>query len=103
MDYRDGYLGDDAAAVKRNERFPSFMYVMPLSERRVFFEETILVSRPGGDSRDLEARLKKRLAASYGIGEFTVLESERAAIPMGGADQRPVAVTIFERFRLGND
>ena len=86
MDYRDGYLGDDAAAVKRNERFPSFMYVMPLSERKIFFEETILVSRPGGDSRDLEARLRKRLAASYGIGEFTVLESERAAIPMGGAD-----------------
>mmetsp|Transcript_28958 Transcript_28958/g.93672 ORF Transcript_28958/g.93672 Transcript_28958/m.93672 type:complete len:307 (+) Transcript_28958:10-930(+) len=48
MDYRDGYLGDDAAAVKRNERFPSFMYVMPLSERKIFFEETILASRGAG-------------------------------------------------------
>ena len=36
--------------------------------------------------RDLEARLKKRLRESYGIESFEVLESERAAIPMGGMD-----------------
>ena len=86
MDYRDSYLGDDAAARARNDRFPSFMYVMPMSDTRIFFEETILVSRPGGDSKDLEARLKRRLEATYGITDFEVLESERAAIPMGGAD-----------------
>lgn len=28
----------------------------PLEHNRVFLEETILVSRPGGDSRELQAR-----------------------------------------------
>ena len=86
MDYRDEYIGDDAAMRSRNERFPTFMYVMPISDTEIFFEETVLVSRPGADSADLEARLRKRLSVSYGIEHFEVLESERAAIPMGGED-----------------
>ena len=86
MDYRDEYIGDDAAMRSRNERFPTFMYVMPISDTEIFFEETVLVSRPGADSADLEARLRKRLSVSYGIEHFEVLESERAAIPMGGMD-----------------
>jgi lycopene cyclase-like protein len=86
MDYRDACGAGDVEAARRNERFPSFMYVMPLSATEIFFEETILVSRPGGDSRDLEARLRERLRRAYGIEDFRVLESERAAIPMGGAD-----------------
>ena len=57
MDYRDEYIGDDAAMRSRNERFPTFMYVMPISDTEIFFEETVLVSRPGADSADLEARL----------------------------------------------
>ena len=44
------YIGDDAAMRAANERFPTFMYVMPISEDEIFFEETVLVSRPGGDS-----------------------------------------------------
>ena len=86
MDYRDEYIGDDDEMRKRNERFPTFMYVMPISDTEIFFEETVLVSRPGADSADLEARLRKRLSVSYGIEHFEVLESERAAIPMGGMD-----------------
>ena len=86
MDYRDEYIGDDQEMRKRNERFPTFMYVMPISPTEIFFEETVLVSRPGAESSDLEQRLKKRLRESYGIEAFEVLESERAAIPMGGMD-----------------
>ena len=86
MDYRDEYIGDDNDMRKRNERFPTFMYVMPISDTEIFFEETVLVSRPGADSADLEARLRKRLSVSYGIEHFEVLESERAAIPRGGMD-----------------
>ena len=82
MDYRDEYIGGDDEMRKRNERFPTFMYVMPISDTEIFFEETVLVSRPGADSADLEARLRKRLSVSYGIEHFEVLESERAAIPL---------------------
>jgi len=51
----------------------------------LFLEETILVSRPGGSSRNLQARLEKRMSA-LGIVPTKILEDERAAIPMGGAD-----------------
>ena len=59
MDYRDEYIGDDAAMRKRNERFPTFMYVMPISDTEIFLRRAVLVSRPGADSADLEARLEK--------------------------------------------
>ena len=44
MDYRDEYIGEDNDMRKRNERFPTFMYVMPISDTEIFFEETVLVS-----------------------------------------------------------
>jgi lycopene beta-cyclase len=71
--------------VKANDRFPSFLYAMSLAKDELFLEETILVTRPGGSSRDLQVRLKKRMDA-LGIEAIEVLEDERAAIPMGGAD-----------------
>jgi len=85
MDYSETHLYDDGEMVKSNDRFPSFLYAMPLGPNELFLEETILVSRPGGSSRDLQARLEKRMA-SLGITPTKLLEDERAAIPMGGAD-----------------
>lgn len=85
MDYSETHLYDDGEMVKSNDRFPSFLYAMPLGPNELFLEETILVSRPGGSSRDLQARLEKRMA-SLGITPTKILEDERAAIPMGGAD-----------------
>ena len=88
MDYSQGHLHHNATLVASNERFPSFVYVMPLSDTEIFLEETILVSRPGGSSRNLQARLEHRMHA-LGIPQpWHVLEDERAAIPMGGADPR---------------
>ena len=87
MDYSEMHLhdGDDPKLVKSNDRFPSFVYAMPLAADELFLEETILVSRPAGSSRDLQARLMKRMDA-LGVQAIQVLEEERAAIPMGGAD-----------------
>jgi lycopene cyclase-like protein len=59
MDYSEGHLHDDATLKASNDRFPSFVYAMPLAEDELILEETILVSRPGGSSRDLQARLEK--------------------------------------------
>ena len=59
MDYCEMHLHDDPELVKSNDRFPSFVYAMPLAEDELFLEETILVSRPGGSSRNLQARLMK--------------------------------------------
>ncbi|KAL7572425.1 hypothetical protein ACA910_006604 [Epithemia clementina (nom. ined.)] len=87
MDYSEGHLHDNATLTQNNDRFPSFVYVMPLAPDEIFLEETILVSRPAGSSRDLQARLYQRLAV-LGIPSppLAILEDERAAIPMGGAD-----------------
>lgn len=85
MDYSEKHLESNPDLVKSNYRFPSFVYVMPLAEDEIFMEETILVSRPGGSSRDLQARLELRMKA-LGIEPLEVLEDERAAIPMGGMD-----------------
>jgi len=85
MDYSERHLESNPELVKSNYRFPSFVYVMPLADDEIFMEETILVSRPGGSSRDLQARLKLRMQA-LGIEPLEILEDERAAIPMGGMD-----------------
>jgi hypothetical protein len=95
MDYSELHLHDDPKLKASNDRFPSFVYAMPLAEDELFLEETILVSRPGGSSRDLQARLEKRIQA-LGINTIEVLEEERAAIPMGGMDPTvPQRVSIY--------
>ena len=85
MDYCERHLYDDPELTASNIRFPSFVYVMPLANDEIFLEETVLVSRPGASSKDLEKRLQKRMKA-LGITPLEVLEDERAAIPMGGMD-----------------
>ncbi len=85
MDYREGHLHHNPSMVKSNDRFPSFLYALPLAEDELFLEETVLVSRPAASSRDLQTRLYERMKA-LGIVPLAILEDERAAIPMGGMD-----------------
>lgn len=87
MDYSERHLWDDAQLRANNERFPTFCYIMPLAKDEVFLEETVLVSRPGASSQDLEKRLFKRMTAlGFDNDKVEILEDERAAIPMGGTD-----------------
>ena len=39
MDYSEMHLHDDPEMVKSNDRFPSFVYAMPLAEDELFLEE----------------------------------------------------------------
>jgi lycopene cyclase-like protein len=87
MDYSEKHLWDDAELRANNDRFPTFCYIMPLAKDEVFLEETVLVSRPGASSKDLEKRLFKRMKAlGFDNDNVEILEDERAAIPMGGTD-----------------
>jgi lycopene beta-cyclase len=85
MDYCEKHLYEDPALTQSNVRFPSFLYAMPVAPDELFLEETVLVSRPGASSRDLQARLELRMKA-LGIEPLEILDDERAAIPMGGMD-----------------
>ena len=77
MDWDARSHGDDGVAC------PSFLYAMPLDDRRVFVEETVLVSRPAVPFEVLEERLRRRCAA-LGIATAEVVEREQVWIPMGG-------------------
>jgi lycopene beta-cyclase len=59
----------------------TFLYAMPLGERRWFLEETSLSSDPPVPMVVLERRLRARLRA-LGVGSPQVLSEERCRIPM---------------------
>ena len=61
---------------------PSFLYVLPTSERELFIEETSLAHRPAVSLDLLRARLERRLRV-LGLDGATRLREERCAIPMG--------------------
>jgi lycopene beta-cyclase len=61
---------------------PSFLYVLPVSERRLFIEETSLAHRPAVSIELLQARLLARLHA-LGLESAPRLGVERCSIPMG--------------------
>lgn len=92
MDYRDDHMKGELSEVSQNE--PTFLYVMPMEGKRVFFEETSLVANPAMEFDKLKHRLYKRLD-HYGIRVARVLDEENCLIPMGGAlpdaSQRVVA------------
>jgi len=84
FDYRDSHLDVE------NEFPPTFMYAMPFGpgktpgSTRVFFEETVLVSRPALSLAECERRAAQRLAK---LGIRVVSEKtdvELCYIPMGG-------------------
>lgn len=61
---------------------PSFLYALPLPDGRVFFEETVLASRPRVSMSLLRSRLRARLVG-MGHGRARTLEKERCVIPLG--------------------
>jgi len=74
MDFRPA-VNDDADP-------PSFLYALPLSQDRLFIEETSLARRPAVSMDLLRARLEKRLVA-LGLQAAERIDEERCAIPMG--------------------
>eukprot|EP00249_Psilotum_nudum_P021041 c27948_g2_i1 orf=254-2071(-) len=63
---------------------PTFLYVMPLSTTRVFFEETCLAARPAMPFDLLKGRLQSRLE-KMGIQIIRLYEEEWSYIPVGGS------------------
>ena len=61
---------------------PTFLYALPLSDGRLFLEETSLASRPGVSMELLMKRLELRLDA-MGLRTCTRLGEERCRIAMG--------------------
>ena len=61
---------------------PSFLYMLPFSDERVFVEETSLARRPAVSFELLGARLERRLS-NLGLERAERIGVERCAIPMG--------------------
>ncbi len=61
---------------------PSFLYVLPMSDERLFVEETSLARRPAVSMELLQRRLETRLKTLV-LDQATRLDEERCAIPMG--------------------
>jgi lycopene cyclase-like protein len=61
---------------------PSFLYALPISETRLFVEETSLAGRPAMSFDDLKSRLELRLA-HLGLKVEKVHSEENCRIPMG--------------------
>lgn len=61
---------------------PSFLYGLPLSEGRLFVEETSLARRPAVPTELLRVRLESRLV-SLGLERCTRIGEEYCSIPMG--------------------
>ena len=61
---------------------PSFLYVLPLDDERVFLEETSLAHRPGVNPDVLRSRLEARLD-QLGLSRCRRIGEEHCSIPMG--------------------
>jgi lycopene beta-cyclase len=95
FDYRtDHFDGNESETIKATKA-PTFMYVMPLKDNKVFFEETSLVARPAVSFQECKDRFFTRLK-HLGIDVANVKEEEYCYIPMGGAlparDQRILGI-----------
>jgi len=75
-------LMDFRAASSQASDPPSFLYVLPLGEDRLFVEETSLARRPAMRLEVLRARLQARLA-QLGLHQCERLSEEHCSIPMG--------------------
>ena len=82
FDTRRATLMDFRPAVPDAAEPPSFLYLLPLSDRRVFVEETSLSHRPAVSIELLRARLLARLPA-LGLSHAERTGEELCAIPMG--------------------
>ncbi|KAF3324532.1 lycopene epsilon cyclase [Carex littledalei] len=93
MDYRDHEKKKDQFSFNAAGN-PTFLYAMPMSSTRVFFEETCLASRDAMPFDLLKKKLMSRLD-SMGIRVLKVYEEEWSYIPVGGSlpntDQKNLA------------
>ncbi|KAK3161105.1 hypothetical protein QOZ80_1BG0071910 [Eleusine coracana subsp. coracana] len=91
MDYRDCFKDKFSHLEEEN---PTFLYAMPMSSTRVFFEETCLASKDAMSFDTLKKRLMYRLDA-MGVRILKVYEEEWSYIPVGGSlpntDQKNLA------------
>ncbi|KAB1209358.1 Lycopene epsilon cyclase, chloroplastic [Morella rubra] len=81
MDYRD-YSKQKTPCVEAE--YPTFLYAMPMSPTRVFFEETCLASKDAMPFGLLKKKLLSRLQ-TMGIRIISTYEEEWSYIPVGGS------------------
>ncbi|XP_076957155.1 lycopene epsilon cyclase, chloroplastic-like [Bidens hawaiensis] len=81
MDYRD-YTKHKSDSVEA--QYPTFLYVMPMSPTKVFFEETCLASKEAMPFELLKTKLMSRLK-TMGIRITKTYEEEWSYIPVGGS------------------
>ncbi|KAK4265605.1 hypothetical protein QN277_026634 [Acacia crassicarpa] len=81
MDYRDHMKQN---VPRREENYPTFLYVMPMSPTRLFFEETCLASKEAMPFELLKKKLFLRLN-TMGIRIKKIYEEEWSYIPVGGS------------------
>ncbi|XP_043719275.1 lycopene epsilon cyclase, chloroplastic isoform X1 [Telopea speciosissima] len=81
MDYRD-YRKQAVQCLEAE--YPTFLYAMPMSPTRVFFEETCLASRDAMPFELLKKKLMSRLEM-MGIRVIKTYEEEWSYIPVGGS------------------
>ncbi|XP_022751742.1 lycopene epsilon cyclase, chloroplastic isoform X1 [Durio zibethinus] len=81
MDYRD-YAKQEFPCLEA--QYPTFLYAMPVSSTRVFFEETCLASKDAMPFDLLKKKLVSRLE-TMGIQISKVYEEEWSYIPVGGS------------------
>eukprot|EP00257_Ricinus_communis_P014191 XP_015571806.1 lycopene epsilon cyclase, chloroplastic [Ricinus communis] len=81
MDYRD-YIKQKVPHLEAE--YPTFLYAMPMSSTRVFFEETCLASKGAMPFDLLKRKLMSRLE-TMGIRILKTYEEEWSYIPVGGS------------------
>ncbi|KAK7259285.1 hypothetical protein RIF29_24887 [Crotalaria pallida] len=81
MDYRD-YMKQNVQCPEAN--YPTFLYAMPMSPTKVFFEETCLASKDAMPFDLLKKKLFSRLN-TMGIRITKTYEEEWSYIPVGGS------------------
>ncbi|GKV13968.1 hypothetical protein SLE2022_269010 [Rubroshorea leprosula] len=81
MDYRD-YAKQEVPHLEA--QYPTFLYAMPMSSTRVFFEETCLASKEAMPFDLLKKKLMSRLE-TMGIQILKTYEEEWSYIPVGGS------------------
>jgi len=83
MDFRDDHMQGTPADVATSSAEPTFLYVFPTDEKRVFLEETSIIAPTAMPFEVLRERLYKRLE-HLGVTVTSVTEEEYSLIPLGG-------------------
>ncbi|KAA8523275.1 hypothetical protein F0562_009698 [Nyssa sinensis] len=81
MDYRD-YIKRTVQCLEA--QYPTFLYAMPMSPTRIFFEETCLASKDAMPFDLLKKKLMSRLE-TMGVRIIKTYEEEWSYIPVGGS------------------